>query len=550
MVYSRGQLILRLAGQPFSDGYWSPASGPDLGRGCFGAVTQAIETSTGKAVAVKQVPHQDARHVQAIQAEAHVHGLLDHPNIVKLYETYHAEKLTYFVLELCTGGSLLEHAKQRTFNEAEAATIMQQILRAAAYWQGLGLSHNDLCLRNIMFKEDLSKEPWLIKVIDFGCVEQCRQAQPRRGDLLNCGILIKNLICGYQQNEDASQSMTPSMLAETTTMSTGTSVPKPQRYLKPELWDEVSPECIHLHNILLVRDQQKRCTAQVALRHPWILHWCSSKRTPESGEVAQRLMSRMKSLKFASSLKRAAFMLIVDALDEAAVRPLRDAFLALDADCDGFVSLADLRHALQHADCADSSVIEESALLDALRELDVDDCGVVEYSAVLAALLEPAQIEAGSKRAFAFFKRGRRGRLNSAKLLELLNQKLPGQRLRAQELRLASKGGVLEGDLRCLNSTSFLAMLLDTSSRKSSLLEFFRCGVSRDPSDVGAPEERKSLEYRAFLKAAKTKIAAAALKEARDSESVSLCGGMSDLDDEVDSGGANAWISVEDSDSE
>jgi len=45
---------------------------------------------------------------------------VDHPNIVKYYETYEEKKTIYLVMELCTGGELLAHIviKNKLMSEA------------------------------------------------------------------------------------------------------------------------------------------------------------------------------------------------------------------------------------------------------------------------------------------------------------------------------------------------------------------------------------------------------------------------------------------------
>lgn len=54
---------------------------------------------------------------------------LDHPNIVKLYETYEDRYNIYLVTELCTGGELFDEILHRNhFNEQDAANIMKQLL--------------------------------------------------------------------------------------------------------------------------------------------------------------------------------------------------------------------------------------------------------------------------------------------------------------------------------------------------------------------------------------------------------------------------------------
>ncbi len=57
---------------------------------------------------------------------------VDHPNIVKYYETYDDKKYIYLVMELCTGGELYENMmnSRKTYSEKEAAFLMTKLLRA------------------------------------------------------------------------------------------------------------------------------------------------------------------------------------------------------------------------------------------------------------------------------------------------------------------------------------------------------------------------------------------------------------------------------------
>ena len=46
--------------------------------------------------------------IEALHNEVAILQKVDHPNIVKYYETYEDEKFIYLVMELCPGGELLE----------------------------------------------------------------------------------------------------------------------------------------------------------------------------------------------------------------------------------------------------------------------------------------------------------------------------------------------------------------------------------------------------------------------------------------------------------
>lgn len=59
---------------------------------------------------------------------------LDHPNILKVYEAYESKEHLYIVTEIINGGELFDEiSKRHNFTEADAATIIKQILQAVAY---------------------------------------------------------------------------------------------------------------------------------------------------------------------------------------------------------------------------------------------------------------------------------------------------------------------------------------------------------------------------------------------------------------------------------
>lgn len=72
---------------------------------------------------------------------------MDHPNIIKLIETYEDETAIYLVMELCEGGELydrLQAQHQSRFPEPVAAQLVMKMLSSVAYCHRKNISHRDL----------------------------------------------------------------------------------------------------------------------------------------------------------------------------------------------------------------------------------------------------------------------------------------------------------------------------------------------------------------------------------------------------------------------
>ena len=86
-----------------------------LGSGAFGKVflTHNKHNKDHK-VAIKVMNKSKLKdHLDAIQEEVQILTKLDHPNIVKYYETYIDEKYIYLVMEYIDGGELFDKIAQQ-----------------------------------------------------------------------------------------------------------------------------------------------------------------------------------------------------------------------------------------------------------------------------------------------------------------------------------------------------------------------------------------------------------------------------------------------------
>ena len=88
---------------------------------------------------------------KGFQREIRILKKLDHPNILKLYEVFEDTKAYYLITEYCKGGELFEEiTRKEKFCEADAASVIYQILSAVTYCHSLGVMHRDLKPENIL----------------------------------------------------------------------------------------------------------------------------------------------------------------------------------------------------------------------------------------------------------------------------------------------------------------------------------------------------------------------------------------------------------------
>jgi serine/threonine protein kinase/tetratricopeptide (TPR) repeat protein len=194
----------------------------EIGRGGMGVIYRARQQHSGRIVAVKRVLsfHSDSPETLArFRREAEAASLLDHPNILPIYEVGESEDgLPFFAMKFAPGGSLKEVGPALNHAPDRIVPLMVSVARAVQSAHAQGLLHRDLKPGNILLDgrgEPLVSDFGLAKWLDasndltrtmtiFGtpgyiAPEQVRGPTVRSGpasDIYSLGAILFDLLAG------------------------------------------------------------------------------------------------------------------------------------------------------------------------------------------------------------------------------------------------------------------------------------------------------------------------------------------------------------------
>lgn len=141
----------------------------ELGRGAMGVVYKATDPNIGRPVALKTMRldvHglESADLMRRFKNEARAAGLLNHPNIVTIYDAGELDGIFYIAMEYLEGTTLQELlAQRRVLEPAEAIKFAREICKGLDYAHSHGIVHRDVKPANIMITRSGA-----VKIMDFG----------------------------------------------------------------------------------------------------------------------------------------------------------------------------------------------------------------------------------------------------------------------------------------------------------------------------------------------------------------------------------------------
>ncbi|XP_053576071.1 ribosomal protein S6 kinase alpha-5 [Bombina bombina] len=158
-------LSAALKDSPFFDLYEMDLQEAALGCGSFSICRKCQHRQTRKEYAVKIISKR--MEVNTQREVAALKLCQGHPNIVNLHEVLHDQYHSYLVMELLSGGELLERIKKQSrFSEVEASSLMRSLVGAVSRMHEAGVVHRDLKPENLLLSSP--DDDAVLKVIDFG----------------------------------------------------------------------------------------------------------------------------------------------------------------------------------------------------------------------------------------------------------------------------------------------------------------------------------------------------------------------------------------------
>ncbi|XP_042242818.1 serine/threonine-protein kinase MARK2-like isoform X15 [Homarus americanus] len=137
-----------------------------IGKGNFAKVKLAKHVPTGKEVAIKIIDKTQLNpgSLQKLFREVRIMKILDHPNIVKLFQVIETDKTLYLVMEYASGGEVFDYLVfHGRMKEKEARAKFRQIVSAVQYCHQKKIIHRDLKAENLLLDSEM-----VIKIADFG----------------------------------------------------------------------------------------------------------------------------------------------------------------------------------------------------------------------------------------------------------------------------------------------------------------------------------------------------------------------------------------------
>ena len=342
-----------------------------IGEGHFGSVRTAYrrnEICMRKLFAVKSISKKKllAKDLDDLIREVDIISSLDHPCIIKFYETFHDEYYFHIITELCRGKDL--HARVKSeggkIKENSARIIIMKILNAINYCHSFDIVHRDLKPENIIFESpydyeedekgeeeeenEENKKLFCLKIIDFGlsikkkreeilhtvlgtpyymAPEVLKGKYNENCDIWSIGAIAYYILSGHVPFNGKSNSEVFAKIV----------------YDEPSFnyFNGVSKLAIDFIKKCFIKNPNERISCKEALRHPWfeVLY----KKINSKEFCDENILYNISHFEKYSKLKKIVVKYLINNMGHVELHAYKKAFFVFDIQRTGVITSEEIR---------------------------------------------------------------------------------------------------------------------------------------------------------------------------------------------------------------
>jgi len=331
-----------------------------IGNGKYGTVRVGYKKKlSDHYYAVKSIKKKNLspKELNKLNKEVEILSSLDHPNIIKFYETFQDENFFHIVMELCYGNDLIEYIKdKKSLTENKTSQIISKILYAVNYLHGKGICHRDLKLENILFKENKEEgenEDLEIKIIDFGL--SCKSNdQINMKDLTGTSYYISpEAILGSHCKKCDIWSI--GVIAFILLVGVPPFNGKSDKYIFDSILNKninfqklnLSHHAIDFLKNCLCKDPEKRFSAQEALNHEWFKSSLAQNSLKNTFQI--EIFNNLINYQSSNKIEKILFNFLVNYIEDEELNKINIAFKSADINKIGLIENDSLIFAIKKA---------------------------------------------------------------------------------------------------------------------------------------------------------------------------------------------------------